>query len=286
MIDIKAILTEFITTNEGNHIPADEAMRPEYVGIPFYDAPLVGFASADDSLYYNEFKTPGIIHPDHRTPSDWLPDARTVISFFLPFSEEVRRSNRTAHDEPIIPGCAMTASGEWIHARIEGQEFMADACRYLVSVLEAEGYKAVCPAISPEFKMVAHRISIWSERHTAYAAGLGTFGLSKGLITEKGMAGRFGSIITNAEFPITKRPYSSPFEYCTMCGACAKRCPAGAIDPSKGVALGKDHNLCDPYFNNQKLPPLGPHKKERFGCGKCQVKVPCEDRIPGRSPQL
>ena len=31
-------------------------------------------------------------------------------------------------------------------------------------------------------------ISTWSERHAMYAAGLGTFGLSKGLITKKGMA--------------------------------------------------------------------------------------------------
>jgi epoxyqueuosine reductase len=38
--------------------------------------------------------------------------------------------------------------------------------------------------------------SSWSERHAAYAAGLGTFGLCDGLITARGKAVRFGSIIS------------------------------------------------------------------------------------------
>lgn len=33
--------------------------------------------------------------------------------------------------------------------------------------------------------------SNWSERHAAYVCGLGTFGLSKGLITDKGMGRTF-----------------------------------------------------------------------------------------------
>ena len=82
--------------------------------------------------------------------------------------------------------------------------------------------------------------SNWSERHVAYVCGLGTFGLSKGLITERGMAGRFGSIVTDAELAPTPRKYSDPFEYCTKCGACQFRCPAKAIDKSRGPALAKD----------------------------------------------
>ena len=122
--------------------------------------------------------------------------------------------------------------------------------------------------------------SNWSERHVAYAAGLGTFGLSRGLITEKGMAGRFGSVVTNAVFPRTERKYSDPFAYCTMCGACQRRCPVGAIDKSRGFALGKDQLICGPYVKGNSLPPHGPNGIVRYGCGKCQVRVPCEHAIP------
>ena len=130
--------------------------------------------------------------------------------------------------------------------------------------------------------MITPYISTWSERHAAYAAGLGTFGLSKGLITKKGMAGRFGSVITSAEFDADIRPYSQPFEYCTMCGACMVKCPAGAIDKAKGCALGKDQLVCGPYVSGSKLPPHGPNQRVRYGCGKCQCGVPCESGIPKR----
>lgn len=128
--------------------------------------------------------------------------------------------------------------------------------------------------------MITPYISTWSERHAAYAAGLGTFGLSKGLITKKGMAGRFGSVITNAEFSPSIRSYSSPFEYCIMCGACMEKCPVGAIDKARGYALGKDQLICGPYVGSSKLPPHGPHQRIRYGCGKCQSGVPCESSLP------
>lgn len=140
----------------------------------------------------------------------------------------------------------------------------------------------MCPTTSGKLRMITPYISTWSERHTAYAAGLGTFGISKGLITKKGMAGRFGSVITDAEFEADIRPYSKPFEYCTMCGACMMKCPVGAIDKSKGCALGKDQLICGPYVSGSHLPPHGPNRRIRYGCGKCQCGVPCESGIPKR----
>lgn len=114
--------------------------------------------------------------------------------------------------------------------------------------------------------------SNWSERHAAYVCGLGTFGLSKGLITEKGMAGRFASIIIDTEMIPDKRAYAGIYDYCTMCGACVRRCPAGAISKENG----KNHNIC-----NEWLQKMGKKYAPRYGCGLCQTKVPCESRIPG-----
>ena len=43
--------------------------------------------------------------------------------------------------------------------------------------------------------------STWSERHAAYASGLGTFGLSDGLITPRGQAMRCGSVVARIAVP-------------------------------------------------------------------------------------
>ena len=44
--------------------------------------------------------------------------------------------------------------------------------------------------------------STWSERHVAYVSGLGTFGLSGGLITAKGQAVRLGSVDSPGPYPV------------------------------------------------------------------------------------
>ena len=113
--------------------------------------------------------------------------------------------------------------------------------------------------------------SNWPERHVAFVCGLGTFGLSKGLITSKGMAGRFGSIVTELEIIPNKREYEGIYEYCTECGACIKKCPVNAIT----FENGKDHQICCEFVDLTKN-----KYKPRYGCGKCQVSVPCESRIP------
>ena len=104
----------------------------------------------------------------------------------------------------------------------------------------------------------------------AFVCGMGTFGLSKGLITERGVAGRFGSVIVDAPLEVTPRPYTDIYEYCTKCGACM-RCPAGAIT----LEEGKSHEKCSAYVHTLRV-----KYAPRFGCGKCQVKVPCERGIP------
>lgn len=106
------------------------------------------------------------------------------------------------------------------------------------------------PASDPRFESVtkpdadraekwqgASYTSNWSERHVAFVCGLGTFGLSKGLITEKGIAGRLGSLIVSEKFAPRTREYTDIYEYCTRCGACIRRCPAGAIS----LENGKEH---------------------------------------------
>lgn len=97
--------------------------------------------------------------------------------------------------------------------------------------------------------------SRWSERHAAYISGLGTFGLHKGLITERGTCGRFVSVLTDLPLTPTARPYTGLYDYCTHCGACVRRCPVGAISQE----TSKDHVACA-YFVDWAMalyaPPL------------------------------
>ena len=209
--------------------------------LTLFDPPLLGYARAMDPLF-EVFLAPGVIGPHYRTPRRWLAGAETVVSFFLPFSQAVRVRNRAARSLP---------SQAWLYGRVEGQRFVEALTLHLLSALRDAGFETVAPSLSPDFWTVSEPettdgpafTSNWSERHAAYACGLGTFGLSKGLITRRGMAGRFGSLVTSWEAPSTPREYDGPYDWCIRCGACVKRCPGGAIS----LEHGKNHHLCLQY---------------------------------------
>lgn len=253
---IQERLSEFIRENPLNFMETHDHME-------IYDEPLLGVSSAEDPYYY-AFVKPEIVGPDFLPPLEWLPEARSVISYFLPFTKELRATN----GKPGPP------SQEWISARINGEKFNNEIRRFLASVMEEMGFAAIAPGTDPRFS-VKNRVPNWSERHTAFVSGLGTFGLHRGLITEKGTAGRFGSVITSLALPPTTRSYDGYFDYCLYltrgkCGACIKRCPADAFTPA-----GKDNQICSDYLD-QILAEHAP----RYGCAKCNVSVPCEHRIP------
>ncbi len=267
--DFVKLATDFVLRDSGNVISADFALRADLAGVRMFDAPLLGFGDAKDA-YFARLKEKDVIGPHFKLPEEWLESADTVISIFLPASAAVRNDNKTAMDWPS-PG--------WMHARIEGQAMITRLNRYLQEALKNAGYAALAPFLDERFysreipsdnpDTQPFFTSNWSERHAAFICGLGTFGLSKGLITEKGVAGRFTSIITNLHLPRTARGYTDIYENCSMCGACVKNCPAGAISPQ----TGKDHYKCSEYLEITKI-----KFKPRYGCGKCQVKVPCETR--------
>ena len=190
--------------------------------VALFDRPLVAFASATNPLF-SELKKPSVVGPNHMSPQEWLPGAKTVISFFYPFTEEVRASNRQA-------GFPLT---KWLAGKASAEVFIHTTSYELTKFLAGLGAESVVPDHDPRFKMV-HNGSIaspsWSERHVAYVAGLGTFGLHKSLITEKGSAGRLGSVITTVELEPTAKRYRDKFEYCLYyangsCVACIDRCP-------------------------------------------------------------
>lgn len=264
---------QFFAAFEGNIVSAEDAMRADVAGLMMYDAPIFGVAAADDPLF-DVLRDENVIHPDYNVPSDWLEGAVSVISFFLPFSDRVKEANAADLKHPV---------DEWMHGRVEGEAAHRALRQYVQDWLRAEGYRAVAPSLTEDMRMLAPYCPNWSERHTAYIAGLGTFGLSKGLITEKGVAGRLGSVITDCPLPARPRAYAGIYDYCNGCGLCAKNCPVACIDASRGMHGAKEHPPCERYLNYVgKLPPKGLSQKQRYGCGKCQVAVPCQNGIPAR----
>ncbi len=271
---IEKTLARYIQENRGNRFKVGRGK--------YWDQPLVGFASGDDPLFkaYKE-----IIGSFHMTPREIFkksfpriktPEQISVISWILPAGQAVRQSNRK---ETRFP------SRLWAHARDFGEQFNVKLRNHLVEVLKKNGYKAVAPMNSPLFRRLrSPRVgyaSNWSERHAAYASGLGTFGLSDGFITARGIAIRVGSVVTNLPLQPSSKPYPHRRANCLYyfnkkCKACAARCPAGAI-----TAKGHDKDKCYEYvYAMAKGAKAEEYGVKITGCGLCQTKVPCEFEIP------
>ena len=262
-------------------VPQHNTMKE--LPLPAFGTPLVGFSSAADPLYpfYKEHIDPSF----YRLPTEWLektyghgfdPENVSVISWVLPQTEDTRKKSAACTDAPTL---------EWEHVRVYGEECNRALAQAIETLLRENGFEAVAPMCSADFgwsdseKYVI--ISNWSERHTAFISGLGTFGLCDGLISKAGKAVRYGSVIVNLKLTPTPRDYTRYNEYCQAkngCTACIRRCPAGAITPDGG----HDKVKCRAYHAEVIKPIL----KERYNyegyavCGLCQTGVPCERGIP------
>ena len=117
MITINKIINSaenFVQNSSGNYISAENAISSEYIGMKIYDSPIFAFGHADDELY-SKYKSPDIIGSHFLTPAEWLPDAKTVISFFLPYTKQIKSANARDYQWP---------ADEWLNGRFEGQRFL------------------------------------------------------------------------------------------------------------------------------------------------------------------
>ncbi|MGQ9509631.1 MAG: epoxyqueuosine reductase [Thermodesulfobacteriota bacterium] len=280
---LEQLIKNFIQESEWNR-------RVQIDGMYYWEEPLIGFASGEDPLFY-EFKS--IIGPFHLTPREILAatlrergrepsplemDQVSVLSWVLPAFEDTRRSNRWETQFP---------SKLWAYTKDYGESCNNALRRHIVQFLQGLGYEAVAPVLLPSYKSFQDEkvgwTSPWSERHVAYVCGLGTFSLSDGLITPKGMAVRIGSVVTSLKLKPTERKYRHFKEHCLQfrnekCGKCIDRCPAGAISEK-----GHNKDQCHEYLHSNTLKA----KRLEYGlidpspsCGLCQTGVPCEHEIP------
>jgi len=222
--------------------------RPDLFRIP-----LVAFSSADDERY-EELKT--LIGDWHKTPKEFLPEARSVISYFVPFTKEVVMNPKKMKD----------GSALWSEAYQEINAYFDVINEEVKSYLESKGYQVMTIPSTHTYDPKDLKAA-WSHRSAAVVAGLATLGANRLAITEKGSGGRFCSVITSAELEPNPVPIEEKCLYKKngSCGLCFKACPIGALKPE-----GLDKFACQDELNkNQDILRKETKLVDADTCGKC-----------------
>lgn len=215
----------------------------------FYRKPLVGFSSAADPLYAKIKEEVGL---HHLRPAEILPEVKTIVSFFLPFSKKVVEANRRGHDVP---------AQEWVDSYAHANNLIGKTSQDLADLVASRGFKAALVNTIKNYDEKTLKAS-WSHRSAAFLSGLGRFGLSRMLITPAGGAGRYGTILISEELLPSVRPEE---ELCLFwkngsCRYCLEHCPVKALDDDPDKF---DRQACQLNLN-----------KSQGVCGKCAVG-PC-----------
>lgn len=294
-IQLLHFLEEFFATSALNRL------HENYGGERIFSSPLIGVASGDDPIF-QKFKE--VVSPEHLTPielwlacgqKDILSSQLRVISIVFPFIKKIRNESQN----PIVLSKVILPAEIYSVGRNYADPFKKETCRQIIEFFKKKGFNAVAGMLSEAFTIIGEGnfYSNWSERHIAFAAGLGTFSLHEGLITEVGCNVRLASVITNVPLIITHRKSDDPYANCLyygkgICKECVKKCPAKAI-----TEKGHDKIECYNYglkverkmisrigqilkplirrVNGKQRPPVFP-----VGCAFCQFGVPCMDRNP------
>lgn len=272
---IEELITECVSSSE-NTLQND-------ANDPAWDKPLIGFSRGDDSLFerlkddigpflWTPLEIFTLTFPDIPVTAEHL----TVISWILPQTETTKAMHRKE---------TRNSSEEWARSRKFGEEFNMKIARHVVEQLKLKGIPAVAPGQSSHWGWQTSETyglaSNWSERHAAHVSGLGTFGLSDGLITAKGKAMRCGSVVAYVRIPATPRAYDTHQSYCLFysegtCAKCIDRCPVDALSKD-----GHDKERCHRYvFGAATRYIASAFGLETHACGLCQTGVPCESKIP------
>jgi epoxyqueuosine reductase QueG len=228
-----------------------------------YRDPLIDFADAGDPRFRQLRED---VEPTHLLPEELLPGPRSVVSFFLPFESWVVEANARQR-KPV--------AREWAVAYVETNALIGRITSHLITALAERDVRAAGEPVTDNFDPET-LISRWSHKSVAVIAGLGSFGLHRMVITDAGCAGRFGSLVVDADLPVSAQ---EPRERCLYfhdgsCRACVTRCPVDALTEG-----GIDKQCCW----NRCLEVAEVYKQvgKAEACGKCAIG-PCsfESAVP------
>ena len=243
-VDLKTELVRFVCDEVHNSVDRD-----------LFREPLVGFASADDPLFLCLSE---VVGKHHIQPQDLLPGVQTIMAFFIPFASSTVFANRGSG--PV--------AREWAETYIKTNALINSTCERVVAFLSKKEIEAKSVPATHTYDSKT-LLASWSHRSVGFIAGLGRFGLNRMLITPKGCAGRYGSLVFAAYVTPNKRRDD---EFCIglrtgECHYCFDSCPVGALKPD-----GFDRHECNGYLlkNSEYFTELGLCDV----CGKCVVG-PC-----------
>lgn len=281
-------IKDFVRTSPLNHLTA-------FNNAPIVDEPVVGFANGDDPIF-GDLKA--IIGEFHMTPREllekyvasknWQFGATAsiqnvgVVSWALPITHETRVLERSS---------PFGGSVRYNHTRWIGIRLYENVEKYVASLLEVLQCNAIAPTQSRFFEIKQMpgdwMAANWSERHVAYACGLGTFGLNGLMITSRGCAVYLGSVVCDRALTPTLREANHvancPFFADGSCGACIDRCTGSAISRE-----GRSNTACLKnlrFEQAKKVKDLGLDRGlvgPAPACGRCSTGLPCEGRIPSQ----
>lgn len=299
--ELEQFIRDFVASTELNRLPK------KFGSGPVFSTPEIGIARGDDPIY-GKFKE--VVGPKHLTPLElWvacrqieLPasDLR-IISIVFPYDDIIRKESKNIiniRKRLILPQEIYSI------ARNYEKEIRQETCRQVINFLKIKGYRADASLLSVDNLITKGAFhSNWSERHTAFAAGLGTFSLSDALISDVGCNIRLVSVITDAPIEVTPRKSDDPYANCLFyakgtCKKCVERCPYGCISEN-----GHDRMKCAAKYGRVELTSsmrlesiLKPHYRRvngvlsqqlptPTGCALCQFEVPCMDKNPMANEQ-
>ncbi|MFP5212270.1 MAG: epoxyqueuosine reductase [Acidobacteriota bacterium] len=241
---------------------AIDRWKKENGTVDYWRSPLAAVASAHDPLFE---KLKEVVDPEHAYPRDLLPEAESVIVFFIPFQRWVGEEND--RERPY-------AARSWAEAYVTTNRLIKGVNDHLSDRLNELGHKAETTPATHNFDE-EKLISLWSHKHIGYIAGLGTFGRHHLLITREGCCGRLGSLVTDMKLTPSERPQA---EWCTdksggKCLQCFAKCRFGAL----GKAVFDRKRCYDQLLRNDAhyddLPLVDV-------CGKCNCGVACSHGMP------
>lgn len=226
----------------------------------YFRDPIVGFAQAKDPAY-EELKN--IVGGWHKLPQDFLPGARSVITYFVPFSKDLAKSLTRTNDPTSL---------DWGRSYNIFNSYCLEVNDKVLDLLKDKGYEGHSILMSETYDIPNHKSS-WSHKNSAAITGIGDFMANRIFMTEKGCAGRLATIITSADLPPTEDRVKSK---CILfrggrCGVCFNVCPARAL---KADSFDKDACQAVTFKNEEFLRLQDPSLEGATVCGKCVSMCP------------
>lgn len=225
-----------------------------------FGEPIITYIDAKDQLFDLLFDKELTEHP-----KNIYRPGNTVITYFIPYAEEITESNKGGNQ----------VSDQWRRASIESAWLAMKINRIIRQTLNIIGRLSSILNTQLDWDEEKHQAS-WSHKLSAYVAGIAELGPAGSIHTKAGFGGCCGSVITDGKFTESSEPrsqeqletiYQNILTDCCYEGAqgvsCSEEmiaaCPGKAISEN-GIDRAKCQNHCKTIDEYIPSPDV---------CGKC-----------------